>query len=359
MWKKRGNGRKNRTPKDEYRPWNAAILAKQPESNISDNNRNSREIKETSGEEFTAAAVLGSDVPPEKETFRYWNVVGLGIVEPKKPFEKHWTHSEAQKNINSREDDEVMNDTQEPSELVPRHENQYKPFSNRQDAPRHDAPRQDAPRQDAPRQDASWHDAPRQDVPRSRQDAPRQNTSWQDAPRQNTSWQDAPRQDVSWQDAPRQDASWQDAPRQDASWQDAPRQDASRQDARQYRNDNIKRSSKDAPAKSNIAEVTFRLVGSGFRRAEALIVDINSSNSPNMSSSYYPNSSSSSPASVNSPSTPDDPLLSPLLELNEALMSQVKTMKTQDSSKGPDLVKAKPDKGGWKENWAQGYGNIW
>ena len=83
-----------------------------------------QKIKETSGEEFTAAAVLGSDVPPEKETFRYWNVVGLGIVEPKKPFEKHWTHSEAQKNINSREDDEVMNDTQEPSELVPRHENQ-------------------------------------------------------------------------------------------------------------------------------------------------------------------------------------------------------------------------------------------
>ncbi|CAG8635353.1 4026_t:CDS:2, partial [Paraglomus brasilianum] len=40
-------------------------------------------VKETSG--VTAADVLGSDAPSSYATWRYSNLVALGIVEPKKP----------------------------------------------------------------------------------------------------------------------------------------------------------------------------------------------------------------------------------------------------------------------------------
>ncbi|CAG8492988.1 10052_t:CDS:2 [Paraglomus occultum] len=301
---------------------------------MNDNNVSQNYILQKINQGVTAAAVMGNDAPPSHSKWRYSNLVGLGIVEPKKPIEKHWTYSEGQRGMYG-EDDEVMDDApREPSELGLHYENQYKPPNHQQAAPRQDALRQDALRQDVLRQDALRQDALRQDVLR----------------------QDAPRQDSLRQDSLRQDSLRQDSLRQGALRQDVPRHDIPRQDTpRLYRNDDLKLA-KDTSAKPNIAEVTFRLVGSGFRRAEALIVDINSSNSTDMSSSYYPNSSSSSPASANSPSTPDDPLLSPLLELNEALTSQVKTVK---SSKSSDSVKAKPDNGGWKESWAQGYADIW
>jgi len=290
MYKRRGSRREEygrNKPTDDYRPWNAAIVTRQPESS-----RSSREINQGG---VTAADVLGSDAPPSHATWRYSNLVALGYVEHKKPTE---THSEAQKG-NVREDEMMDDAPREPSELGPYYGNQYVPPNRQLTAPRQDMLRQDALRQDMLRQD------------------------------------------VVRQDSLRQVALRQDTP------QDTPRI---------YKNDDSKQIAKDTSAKSNIAEVSFRLVGSGFRRTEALIVDINTSNSTDVASSYYPNSSSSSPASANSPSTPDDPLLSPLLELNEALMSQVKTVK---SSKSSDLVKAKPDKGGWKENWAQGYADIW
>ena len=69
---------------------------------------------------------MGNDVPSSYSTWRYSNLVALGIVEPKKPFEKHWTYSEAQKGMNDYvREDEVMNDApQEPLGLELRHENQ-------------------------------------------------------------------------------------------------------------------------------------------------------------------------------------------------------------------------------------------
>jgi len=68
-------------------------------------------------------------------------------------------------------------------------------------------------------------------------------------------------------------------------------------------------------------------VGNCFRRADALIVDINPSSSTD--TVPPPNSSSSNPT---------DMLLGPLFELNEALASQRKTMETDDSTQGPDLA---------------------